>query len=177
MKKVTKTIIFVVMFIIIMPIIIVFIIFFISIDDWYTIKKFGNNYELVIVSRNNNEIEYRIHKKTYNVIRESILEYDFDKRWIIAKSKKYNYPMELMLSDDGNYYYYARPSKPDSVTINYWIIDKSIPINLNDSNTFERIPDEDGFYEIVKSGLAGPLDSLSFIKELEKRKVDLKFSN
>jgi hypothetical protein len=140
-------------------------------DDWYAVEKFEKNYELEVASRSIYNIVYRIKSKSYYVVNENIIEYDFDNRWIIAKSKKYNYPLELTKTDNG--YVYSKTTQLDSVSINYWIIDKSIPINLNDSNTFERIPEENYYYLIVKSGLTGPLDSLKFYNILRERNINL----
>jgi len=172
-RRVIKTITIAV--IVVFAILIILLVIFICIpkDDWYTQKKFGNNYELLLVSRNNCEMVYRIKYKIYDVIpEESILEYDFDKRWIIAKSKKYNYPLELTLFENDGYHY-VRPPHPDSVSIHYWIIDKNIPINVNDPNAFEtkhERADDGNYYDylILKAGLTGPLDSIQFL-ELRKK--------
>jgi len=172
MKRVTKTITISIAFILLIPIIVFIIFLIVPKDDWYTVEKFGNNYELEVVSRDNYNIVYRIKNKSNYVINENIIEYNFNDKWIIAKSKK-NSSLELTLTDKG--YAYLLTTKPDSITNNYWIIDKSIPINLNDSNTFVRLQVKDYFYLIVKSGLTGPLDSLDFYSFLKARNIDIKF--
>jgi hypothetical protein len=140
-------------------------------DDWYTEIKFGNNYELEVVSRNNYNIVYRIKSKSYYVVNENIIEYDFDDRWIIAKSKKDNYLWGLIKPDSN--YVYSKRTQSDGFNLNYWIIDKSVLINLNDSNTFVKVLQKDYYYLIVKSGLTGPLDSLEFYNILKERNINL----
>lgn len=140
MKKRYKIIIGIIISLIVLPIILIVIfLFFIPKYDWGVTEKLGNNYELVVMGRNYYPILYR-KKNEYSshyIVNEDIIEYNYNDRWILAKSSRQN----------------------------YWIIDKAVPINLDDTINV---------YRNVKAGLIGPLDSLSFYKTLADKNIDLK---
>ncbi|GAK37029.1 hypothetical protein SDC9_69271 [bioreactor metagenome] len=148
MKRIIKVI--AISLIAIIVTVLIYIFFFMPTYNWYTEIDFGNNYTLEM----DKSIYYRSFNGTtkkynwYYVVKDKVEKYNFDKRWIIAKSNKH-----------------------------YWIIDKSIPVNLNDSSTFDSIVEKSQYlnksysYRIIKSGLVGPLDSLSFEQSREKHKI------
>lgn len=140
MRRKYKIIIGIIISLTVLPIILfVIFLFFIPKDDWDVSEKFGNNYVLVAMARDFYPILYQKKNESsaLNVVYENIIECECNDQWIIAKSGRQN----------------------------YWIIDKTVAINLDDTINV---------YRNVKAGLIGPLDSLSFYKTLTIKNIDLK---
>lgn len=87
----------------------------------------------------------------YAVIKENIKSINYNEYYIIILTSKYeNITNEIK---------------------SYWIIDKAVPINITESKS------QEDFNKLLKVGLTGPLDSLSFYQELEAKNINLKFEN
>ena len=107
------------------------------------------------------------------------------KNWDIEQNLGSNY----ILCSDGEIIYQPIDEKPaeyvipfgtarygfDGEVSNYWIIDKSIPVDTDNPSTFEDIYYQGNTYSVIRKSLIGPLDSLSFEKEKQKRGIRVQF--
>ncbi|MBR5672941.1 MAG: hypothetical protein IKW97_00935 [Muribaculaceae bacterium] len=108
------------------------------------------------------------------VIYKGCIDYAFDDRWIIVKTK---IPF--------GYHKSITDSVPSDSIIDYWIIDKSIKIDLikyargEETDGYVWInPNEDNWtqHPLIKS-VTGPLDSISFYAALKEKAVQLSFKD
>lgn len=110
------------------------------------------------------------------VIHEGIIDYAYDDMWIIAKTKiPYGYHKSIPDSVSS-----------DSIT-DYWIIDKSIKLDLHKEETyghiyqigspFANLTNEEGWMRlgVITKNVTGPLDSVSFYKLLKEKAITLNF--
>ena len=98
-----------------------------------------------------------------DVIPFGTIRYGFDERWITVETKTLagfhqTLPQDIITS--GVY--------------DYWIIDKAVPVDIDNPSTFENIYYQTNIYRIVRKSLIGPLDSLSFEKEKQKRGIKVR---
>ena len=130
--------------------------------DWDVEQDLGSNYilcadgEILYQSDNGNPVEY--------VIPFGTARYGFDERWIIVETRTRSA--------------YHLTSSEDTITgeaSNYWIIDKSIPVDTDNPSTFEDLYYQGNVYSVIKKSLIGPLDSLTFEKEKQKRGICVLF--
>lgn len=129
--------------------------------NWDIEQDLGSNYILCA----DGEIIYQLsdEKPAEYVIPFGTSRYGFDERWIVVETK----------TRSG----FHRILSPDTITdevCEYWIIDKLIPVDLDNPSTFENIYNQNHVYSIVRKGLIGPLDSLSFEIERQKRGVEVR---
>lgn len=120
---------------------------------------------------------YGTENRTEIVINHGCIDYAHDERWIIVKSKiPFGYHKNI----------------PDCVQsdsiIDYWLIDKSVEINLDDEDTyghqyFVDIYNSNPSFHInwadrtvISKSVTGPLDSVSFYKLLNEKGVKLFFN-
>ena len=128
--------------------------------NWDVEQDLGSNYILCA----DGEILYRWsdEKPAEYVIPFGTARYGFDERWIIVETK-------TRLG-------FHRTLPQDTITSevsNYWIIDKSIPVNTDNPSSFEDIYYQGNTYSVIRKSLIGPLDSLDFEKETGKRSIKL----
>lgn len=128
--------------------------------NWDVEQDLGSNYILCA----DGEILYRWsdEKPAEYVIPFGTARYGFDERWIIVETK----------TRLGFY----RTLPQDTITSevsNYWIIDKSIPVNTDNPSSFEDIYYQGNTYSVITKSLIGPLDSLDFEKETGKQSIKL----
>ncbi|MGO5522650.1 hypothetical protein [Phocaeicola plebeius] len=126
--------------------------------DWDVEQDLGSNYilcadgEILYQSGDEKPVEY--------VIPFGTTKYGFNERWIVVETK--------------THLGFHQTLSQDTITgevCNYWIIDKSIPVDINAPSTFEDIYYQDNAYSIVRKSLIGPLDSLGYKKEISKRSI------
>lgn len=126
--------------------------------DWNVEQDLGSNYilctdgEILYQSGDEKLVEY--------VIPFGTTKYGFNERWIVVETKT-RLGFHQTLSQD----------TITGEVCNYWIIDKSIPVDINAPSTFEDIYYQDNAYSIVRKSLIGPLDSLGYKKEISKRSI------
>lgn len=128
--------------------------------NWDVEQDLGSNYILCA----DGEILYRWsdEKPVEYVIPFGTARYGFDERWIIVETK-------TRLG-------FHRTLPQDTITSevsNYWIIDKSIPVNTDNPSSFEDIYYQGNTYSVIRKSLIGPLDSLDFEKGTGKRSIKL----
>lgn len=128
--------------------------------NWDVEQDLGSNYILCA----DGEILYRWsdEKPAEYVIPFGTARYGFDERWIIVETK-------TRLG-------FHRTLPQDTITSevsNYWIIDKSIPVNTDNPSSFEDIYYQGNTYSVIRKSLIGPLDSLDFERETAKRSIKL----
>lgn len=85
----------------------------------------------------------------YSVIDNNVLKFNYNSSYIILNTFNYKNTGEESLD--------------------YWIIDKSIPVNMDDCNNQESCG------ELLKSNVEGPIDSLNFYRRLKERDIKLTF--
>jgi hypothetical protein len=110
-------------------------------------NQLGNNFILSEYDNKDRRILYSEDKCSgsgIEIVPMTVLEYANNSRWIIAKST-------------------GTPTKTD---YQYWIIDKDFKVRI--------VQDNDSTINIIKSHVAGPLDSASFMQQLHTNKIDLK---
>ena len=90
--------------------------------------------------------------------------YGFDQRWIVVETK----------TRSGFHQTLTQDTIAGEVS-NYWIIDKSILVDTDNPSTFEDIYYQGNTYSVIRKNLIGPLDSLSFEKEKQKRGIRVQF--
>ena len=88
--------------------------------------------------------EERCSVSSIEIVPMTVTAYAYDSKWIIAKSRTSRFGRDYK----------------------YWIIDKGFKIDDNTSN--EKTS------EVIKSHVAGPLDSASFEKLVHANRIDLK---
>lgn len=116
-------------------------------------KKLGKGFYLVKYGRYQS-IEYSPDENYkgdggYSVIKEHVISYNYGKTHIIVKTSRYK-------------------NKTNEIR-EFWIIDKTIPINL------KNYKNQEGFNKLLKVGLTGPLDSIEFYRQMKVKKIDLRF--
>lgn len=94
---------------------------------------------------------YKGEGVSYVVIKEQVKFFNYDESYIVAQTLRYE--------------------KPSNEIKEFWIIDKNVPINLND------FKNQDEFDKLLKVGLTGPLDSVEFYQQLKEQNIDLKFKD
>lgn len=87
----------------------------------------------------------------YAVIKENVKSLNYNKSYIIVQTSRYE--------------------KPSNEVKEFWVIDKSVPINLKD------FKNQDEFDKLLKVGLTGPLDSVQFYRLIQEKNIDLKFKD
>lgn len=128
--------------------------------NWDVEQDFGSHYILCA----GGEIFYRPGDEgsVEYVIPFGTARYGFDERWIVVETR----------TQSG----FHRILPSDTVTgevCDYWIIDKSIPVNIDNPSTFKDIYYQGNVYSIVGKSLIGPMDLLTFEKEKQKRGIKL----
>lgn len=128
--------------------------------NWDVDQDLGSNYILCA----DGEIIYQLNdeKPAEYVIPFGTARYGFDERWIIVETK--------------TRFGFHRTLPQDTITSevsNYWIIDKSIPVNTDAPSSFEDIYYQGNTYSVIRKSLIGPLDSIDFEKETAKRSIKL----
>lgn len=133
-----------------------------GLKDWGISEKLGNNYILT----SDKEILYQLDNHEYFVIPAGVSSVNYNEKWIIAKTKGMNasFKGNNQQCEDGS---------------QYWIINKDAPILNLDSMYKSKsakmlIKDYPDPYNIISSGVIGPLDSDSFNRKLQDLKVKLK---
>lgn len=129
--------------------------------DWDVEQDLGSHYILCA----DGEIFYRWNeeKPVENVIPFGTIRYGFDERWITVETKTQSGFHQTLPQDTiiGGVY-------------DYWIIDKSVPVDIDNPSTFEEIYCQGDTYRIVRKSLIGPMDSLSYEKEKQKRGIKVR---
>lgn len=126
--------------------------------DWDVEQDFGSNYilcaggEVFYRSGDEEPIEY--------VIPFGTARYGFDERWIIVETKTRSGFHQTLPKDINT-----------GEVCDYWIIDKSIPVDIENPSTFEDIYNQGNAYSIIRESLIGPMDSLTLQKEKQKRGI------
>lgn len=130
--------------------------------DWNVEQDLGNNYILCA----DGEIIYQPsdEKPAEYVIPFGTARYGFDQRWIVVETK----------TRSGFHQTLTQDTIAGEVS-NYWIIDKSILVDTDNPSTFEDIYYQGNTYSVIRKNLIGPLDSLSFEKEKQKRGIRVQF--
>ncbi len=130
--------------------------------NWDIEQNLGSNYILCA----DGEIIYQPsdEKPAEYIIPFGTARYGFDERWIVVETKTrtgfhQTLPQDTIAGEASN----------------YWIIDKSIPVETDNPSTFEDIYYQGNTYSVIRKSLIGPLDSLSFEKEKQKRGIRVKF--
>lgn len=147
-----------------------------DLQDWNVQERLGDNYNIDV------ECKGLIYGDEINggsiVIDQGIIDYAYDERWIIAKTKiRYGYHKSIPDS-----------VLSDSIT-DYWIIDKSVKLDLHQKETYGHIyrvepPFANPSYKnswmrvngVITKNVAGPLDSVSFYTLLKEKGVKLFFN-
>lgn len=130
--------------------------------NWDIEQNLGSNYilcadgEIIYQSSDEKPAEY--------VIPFGTARYGFDERWIIVETK----------TRAGFHQTFPQDTIAGEVS-NYWIIDKSIPVDTDNSSTFGDTYYQGNTYSVIRKSLIGPLDSLSFEKEKQKRGIRVQF--
>lgn len=129
--------------------------------DWYVTEHLGNHFVL----HERNDIMYQLDDKVYDVIPYTVQSLNYDEKWIIAKTNGMNasFKGSNQQCEDGS---------------QYWIINKDAPIfNLNSMYKSKSakmlVKDYPDPYNIISTGVIGPLDSVSFNKKLFDLKIKL----
>lgn len=130
--------------------------------NWYVTEHLGNNFVLYV----QNEIMYQMDDgRVYSVIPYHLKSLNYDEKWIIAKTKGMNasFKGSNRQEEDGS---------------QYWIINKNAPILNLDSMYKSKsakmlVKDYPDPYNIISTGVIGPLDSISFNKKLRDLRVRL----
>lgn len=132
-----------------------------ALKDWDVEQDLGRHYILCA----DGEIFYQWNeeKPVEDVIPFGTIRYGFDERWITVETKTLAGFHQTLPQDTitGGVY-------------DYWIIDKSVPVDIDNPSTFENIYYQTNTYRIVRKSLIGPLDSLSFEKEKQKRGIKVR---
>lgn len=128
------------------------------IKDWDVEQDLGSNYILCA----DGDIIYQRDKTAEYVIPFGTARYGFDERWIVVET----------ITRSAFHQTLAQDTITGEVH-NYWIIDKSIPVDIDNPSTFKNIYYQANTYSIVRKGLTGPLDSIDFEKEIWKRRIKL----
>lgn len=128
--------------------------------DWDVEQDLGSHYILC----SDGEILYQRgdEEPAEFVIPFGTARYGFDERWIIVETK----------TRSGFHQTLPQDTIAGEVS-NYWIIDKAIPVNTDNSSTFGDIYYQGNTYSVIRKNLIGPLDSLDFEKETGKRSIKL----
>lgn len=128
--------------------------------NWDIEQNLGSNYILCA----DGEIIYQSgdEKPAEYVIPFGITRYGFNKRWIVVETK----------TQSGFHQTFPQDTIAGEVS-NYWIIDKSIPVDTDNPSTFGDIYYQGNTYSVIRKSLIGPLDSLDFEKETRKRSLKL----
>ena len=130
--------------------------------NWDIEQDLGSNYilcadgEIIYQSSDKKPAEY--------VIPFGTARYGFDDRWIVVETK----------TRSGFHQTLPQDTIAGEVS-NYWIIDKSIPVDTDNPSTFEDIYYQGNTYSVIRKSLIGPLDSLSFEKEKHKQEIRVQF--
>lgn len=129
--------------------------------NWDIEQDLGGNYILCA----DGEIFYRWddEEPVEDVIPFGTVRYGYNECWIVVETK----------TRSG----FHRIISPDTTTgevCDYWIIDKSISVDADNPSVFENIYNQNHVYSIVGKGLIGPLDSLSFEIERQKRGIEVR---
>ena len=132
-----------------------------ALKDWDVEQDLGSHYILCA----DGEIFYRWNeeKPVEDVIPFGTIRYGFDERWITVETK----------TQSG----FHQTLPQDTITggvYDYWIIDKAVPVDIDNPSTFENIYYQANIYRIVRKSLIGPMDSLSFEKEKQKRGIKVR---
>lgn len=132
------------------------------IKEWDIEQDFGHGYFLT----SEGDIFYRDSDQDYEfcMIPFGTYQYGFDEHWIIVETRT------------RSPYHLTPPG--DTITgeaSNYWIIDKSIQVDTDTPSTFDDIYYQGNAYSVIRKSLIGPLDSLSFEKEKQKRGIRVQF--
>lgn len=131
-------------------------------ENWDVEQDLGNNYilcadgEILYQSGDEKPVEY--------VIPFGTARYSFDERWIVVETK----------TQSGFHQTLPQDTIAGEVS-NYWIIDKSIQADTDTPSTFDDIYYQGNTYSVIRKSLIGPLDSLSFEKEKQKRGIRVQF--
>lgn len=130
--------------------------------NWDVEQDLGSNYILCA----DGEILYRwSDEEPFEfVIPFGTIRYGFNERWIVVETKTQSR------------FYQTLPQ--DTIAgegCDYWIIDKYIPVDIDDSSTFEDIYYQGSAYSVIRKSLIGPLDSLTFEKEKQRRNIGISF--
>lgn len=138
-----------------------------SVMQWDIEKQFGNGYVLCA----HGEIFYVDKKRDdsfFYVIPYGVKKFNFNNNWILAQtSTKKRFCRDTTVFDinAGN----------DSINNQYWLIDKSLPINTEDSSNYSTLFYDSFSYNVLTS-LIGPL-SLEEFKIIKKNlKIDIDLS-
>lgn len=91
--------------------------------------------------------EERCSVSGIEIVPMTVTAYAYDSKWIIAKSRTSRFGREYQ----------------------YWIIDKGFKIN--DNTRYDKTSD------VIKSHVAGPLDSVSFVKLVHANRIGLTLKN
>ena len=139
-----------------------------DIQDWNVQERLGDNYYIDV------ECKGLIYGDVINggsvVIEQGIIDYAYDDRWIIAKTKiRYGYHKSIP------------NTVPSDSIIDYWLIDKSIELDLHKDETYGhvyRFPNSwiGGDGVVITKNVTGPLDSISFYELLKEKGVKLFFN-
>ena len=128
--------------------------------NWDIEQDLGSNYILCA----DGEIIYQPSddKPAEYIIPFGTARYGFAERWIVVETKTRSgfhqtLPQDTIAGEASN----------------YWIIDKSIPVDTDNPSTFEDIYYQGNNYSFIRKSLIGPLDSVSFEKEIGKRRIKL----
>lgn len=130
--------------------------------NWDIEQNLGSNYilcadgEIIYQSSDEKPAEY--------VIPFGTARYGFDERWIVVETKTRSgfhqtFPQDTIAGEASN----------------YWIIDKSISVDTDNPSTFEDIYYQGNTYSVIRKSLIGPLDSIDFEKEKQKRGIKVQF--
>lgn len=130
--------------------------------NWDVEQNLGSNYILCA----DGEILYRWsdEKPVEFVIPFGTIRYGFNERWIVVETKTQSrfhqtLPQDTIIAEG----------------CDYWIIDKSISVDIDNPSTFEDIYYQGNAYSVIRKSLIGPLDSLTFEKEKQKRDIGVPF--
>ena len=144
-------------------------------QDWNVHERLGSNYYI------DRECRGLIYGDGINgglvVIDQGIIDYAFDDRWIIAKTR-------ILCG----YHKIIPDSLPSDSITDYWIIDKSVKLDLEKESTQGTIyrletPFADPSYKnswtrldgVITKNVAGPLDSVYFYTLLKEKAITLSF--
>ena len=130
--------------------------------NWDIEQNLGSNYILCA----DGEIIYQPsdEKPAEYIIPFGTARYGFDERWIVVETKTrtgfhQTLPQDTIAGEASN----------------YWIIDKSIQVDTDTPLRFDDIYYQGNAYSVIRKSLIGPLDSLSFEKEKQKRGIRVQF--
>jgi hypothetical protein len=127
-----------------------------STSNFYGDEKLGVGYFLYKKGRYKSinytpDENYKGEGVSYIVIKEQVKKINYNKAYIIVQTSRYE--------------------KPSNEVKEFWVIDKSVPINLKDFKNQEE------FDELLKVGLTGPLDSVQFYRLIQEKNIDLRFKD